>query len=81
MKLLKNYILLERIKEEEKVNSLGLVVVDNHRITNPTYTVKEIGEEVKSVKVGDSVLLADSYSTVKYGDLEIIKEDSVVAVL
>lgn len=80
MKLLKNYILATKIKEEEKKSTSGLYVVDGRQQNTPRYKVEEIGKDVENVKVGDIVILVDSFTN-KLDDKELFSEDSVVAIV
>ena len=80
MKLLKNYILATKIKEEEKTSTSVLYVVDGRQQNTPRYKVEEIGKDVENVKVGDIVILVDSFTN-KLDDKELFSEDSVVAIV
>lgn len=80
MKLLKNYILATKIKEEEKKSTSGLYVVDGRQQNTPRYKVEEIGKDVENVKVGDIVILVDSFTN-KLDDKELFSEDSVAAIV
>lgn len=80
MKLLKKYILAERIQDEEEKTSSGLVIVDSRKPSLPKYKIVEIGSDVDKVNVGDTILLSDTF-TIKYEGYEIINEDNIIAIL
>ena len=55
-------ILLE--KEEEKKTKSGLILIENDNYSGLSIgTIKAIGENVESVKVGDKVLYQDADTT------------------
>lgn len=86
MKVLRDFILVEEPKVEEKKSEGGLILTQDR----PSFTdaverqVVQVGKDVKEISVGDTVLFISRSGTVvkrPEGDWRILREEDILAVL
>jgi hypothetical protein len=84
MKPLKGKVLIEVIPPSSfKENSLGIVteILSNVTIIPTTGFVKEIGEGVRDIQVGDRVLFKPSCNNEIMKNLHLMKQECIEAIL
>ena len=76
-------ILVKRIKEEDKTKG-GIIIPDTAKEKPQSGKVEAVGDDVKSLKVGDKILF-DRYSGSKINidnvEYLIVKEEDVLGIL